>query len=144
MVRQYLSQTNKKCYSVLQWLMWLFLPLFISSTHSPGGPLLLPPWQRCQWWRRWRRWDAAADGSGNPRQTTRRSEEEPGTMLHARGCASLEEPGMLRWRVLVRSGSSMGKGDPNWSRRDKRRQQAGMRHRSTDPSEPSQSRTTKQ
>jgi len=29
----------------------------------------------------------------------------------ARGCASLEEPGMLRWRVLVRS--SMGKETPN-------------------------------
>ena len=34
MVGQYLPQTNEKCYSVLQWPMWLFLPLFTSSKHS--------------------------------------------------------------------------------------------------------------
>ena len=34
MVGQYLPQTNEKCYSVLQWLMWLFLPFFSSSKHS--------------------------------------------------------------------------------------------------------------
>ena len=36
MVWQYLPQTNEKCYSVLQWLMWLFLSLFPSSKHSLG------------------------------------------------------------------------------------------------------------
>ena len=28
MIGQYLPQTNEKCYTVLQWLMWFFLPLF--------------------------------------------------------------------------------------------------------------------
>jgi len=48
MVGQYLPQTNEKCYSVLQWLMWLFLSFFISSKHSRGvfPGLFLSAW--CQ------------------------------------------------------------------------------------------------
>ena len=36
MIGQQLPQTNKKCYSVSQCLMWPFLPLFYGSKHSPG------------------------------------------------------------------------------------------------------------
>ena len=56
MVGQYLPQTNEKCYSVLQRLMWLFLPNFTSSKHSQE--LILP--------RRWRRpcWRGRAGRQG--------------------------------------------------------------------------------
>ena len=36
MIGQYLPQTNKKCYSVLQCSIWLFLPLFQVPKHSPS------------------------------------------------------------------------------------------------------------
>ena len=35
MVGQQLTQTNEKCYSVPQCPMWLFLPLFYGSKHTP-------------------------------------------------------------------------------------------------------------
>ena len=36
MVGQQLPQTNENCYSVLQYSMWLFLPLFYGSKHNPA------------------------------------------------------------------------------------------------------------
>ena len=35
MIEQQLPQTNEKCYSVPQCPMWLFLPLFYVSKHTP-------------------------------------------------------------------------------------------------------------
>ena len=37
MIGQQLPQTNEKCYSILQCLMWLFAFFFPPSKHSPGG-----------------------------------------------------------------------------------------------------------
>ena len=36
MVEQYLPQTNKNYYSILQWLIWFFLLFLTSSKHSQG------------------------------------------------------------------------------------------------------------